>query len=137
MNSTNGVELETEKLDAALMDIWDLASRCLLQKIFLILGETGLAIKEKRALNGDGIDVGIPQRYLTKEVMSTLHTFHPEAEFTDKGMTYVHFEVPVRIKFIQNNYKFFQHPEAVFYAAEDFQIPNPFSNYYRSRFIVR
>ena len=136
-SSTNGVELSPEKLEDALMDMWDLASRALLQHTFIILGDAGLAMKEKRTLTGSGIDVGIPEKYLTKEVLNTFRTFHPEVELTAQGLTYIHFGVPVRIKFIQNNYKFFEHPEAVFYAAEDFQIPNPFNKYYKARYLIR
>ena len=136
-NLMNGVELSSEKLDDAFFDAYDLMSRCLLQSIFLVLGDTGRALDEKRIITGDGVYIGIPKRYLTKEVKSTLRTFHPESEITEQGMTYTHFGVPVNIKFINNNYKFFQHPESVFYAAENFQIPNPFNKYFRARMIVR
>lgn len=137
LNSTNGVELETDKLEEAFFDVFDLMNRCVLQNIFLTLGETGRALDEARALSGNGIDVGIEKRYLTKSIKSTMQMFHPESELTDKGMTYSHFGVPVRIKFINNNYKFFKYPEPVFYATEEFKIPNPFNSYYRARFIVR
>jgi len=134
---TSGAEFSTEKLESAFFDVFDLMQRCLLQDTFLTLGETGLALDEKRPITGDGIDIGIEKRYLTKEVRSTLRTFHPESEITDGGMAYIHFSVPVRIKFINRNYKFFKHPESAFYLADEFRIPNPFRNYYKARFIIQ
>ena len=91
-------------------------------------------------MTGDGIDVGIEKRYLTKEVMSTFKTYRPNAIITERGMTYISqyetCDVPIRIKFIGRKYKFFEHPDTAFYLAGNYKIPNPFDNYYKARFII-
>lgn len=106
-----------------------------------MLGDTGKAMFEKRDLSGSSLEVGIEQRYLTKEVMSTFRTYRPQAEFTESGMTYIsEFEkcdVPISIKFIKQNYKFFQHPDTVFYLAGNYKIPNPFEKYLKARWLIR
>ena len=96
---------------------------------------------EKRELSGDGLEVGIETKYLNKTVMTTLRDWRPQAEFTEGGMTYIsEFEkcdVPIEIKFIKQNYKFFQHPDTVFYLAGNYKIPNPFEKYLKARWLIR
>ena len=122
-------------------DLDDIMERTLLVNSFLILGDTGKAMYEHKDLSGSGLEVGIEQRYLTKEVMSTFRTYRPQAEFTDGGMTYIsEFEkcdVPISIKFIQQNYNFFPHPDTVFYLAGNYKIPNPFEKYLKARWLIR
>ena len=140
--STNGATLDPAVLNKGFIgDLDDIMERTLLVNNFLMLGETGKAMFEKRELSGDGLEVGIEKRYLTKEVMSTLRTYRPQAEFTEEGMTYISAyekcDVPIHIKFIKQKYKFFEHPDTVFYLAGNYKIPNPFEKYLKARWLIK
>ena len=135
------VEFRTDHLEKALLDVDDLMIRSLLQNVYLTLLDTAKAFKDQIGLYGDGIDIGIEKRYLTHEVMSTFKSpiimKHRPSQWTDSGFVYYVGEVPVRVKFINRNYGFFRNPDVKFYLAEEYQIPNPFDNYWKTRFLIQ
>ena len=78
-NGTNGEEYKLKapqysliQLDAALLDAFDLMQRCVLDTTFVVMGEAGKCLYEKRGLDCNGLDFAIEKRYITPEVMSTL-----------------------------------------------------------------
>lgn len=137
INSESTPSFPTEALDKALRDIEDLFDRCVLSPNYILLGETALAIWEKRGLSGTGVDVGLPVRYMTAETVSTLRTALPNVKIEDDGFTYFVDEVPVRVKVIHRKYKFFEHLDGVLYNFGDYQLPNPFALYWKSRYLVQ
>jgi len=111
--------------------------RCLTQSVYLSLGDVGKAIKENVEFNGKELEFGLERRYVTKEVLFTLKSFSlPDTEFTDDGFSYEFGGVPIKVKFIKQNYKFFEHPDKLVYYGGEFQIPNPFDRYYKARWII-
>lgn len=126
-----------EDRDAALRDVDDLMHRCLLQDVYLILGDAALSLKEDRNLVCDGIDVGLEEKYVTPEVINTMRMY-TKAEINDKGFIYETFPgIPVRVKFIKRRYPWFKYPEKKIYRVDEYQIPNPFHKYWKARFLVR
>ena len=45
--------------------------------------------------------------------------------------------VPIVVWIIHKNWKFFKNPDTIFYGIANFQVPNPFKNYWRSRFLIK
>jgi len=129
--------IEHEQLHNALLQVDDLFSRCVLHDIYLVLKNTARAVFDDTDLTGDGIDVGIEKRFLTKEVVSAINTILPGIELEDEGFEYSNEGVPIRVKFIQRPYYFFKNPEQKIYYAEEFQVANPFENYWKSRNLVK
>lgn len=131
---TNGHSFKPDELNRALLDIDDMMGRAMAN--YLVLGETAKNIKEEKQIQGDKIEVGLEERYLTREVKSLFNTYQG-VEMTDKGFSYLFGEVPIEVKFITRRYKFFKNPDSKFYLAGEYRIPNPFENYWKSRFLVR
>lgn len=129
----------TEALEKALRDVEDLMDSCVLSPNYILLGDTALAVWEKRGLSGDGIDVGLPTRYATAETRSTIKTTlaNQGVEVGENGFTYLVDNVPVRVKLIHRKYRFFDHLDGVLYNFGDYQLPNPFELYWKSRFLVQ
>src|SRR3990167_2372577 len=140
-NGSNGPSLtkfpQVEVL-AALYDMDDLMNRCLAHTFYLTLGDIGLSMRDNVDFEGGNLEFGIERRYLTPEVMDTLHNFTaPDTEFTDKGFSYTFGRIPVKVRFIERQYNFFKNPEKVIYGVTEFQIPNPYDNYYKTRWIIQ
>lgn len=141
-NGSNGAtstrKLTQDEALRALYDLEDLMYRCLTQSSFLALGDIGKAIKDNLDFDGSELEFGLEERYVTREVLSTLKTFAPpDAVFTEKGFSYTFGEVPVKVRFIKRKYSFFTNPEKMIYGVGEYQIPNPFEKYYRARWIIQ
>ena len=105
---------------------------------YFLLGKTAEAVKYDKLLEGDGIDVGIRNKSFTQYVYDILKTnFNLLPEDVNKGFEYKVGEVPVRVKVYTRNYHFFKYPDIKIYQYGRFQLPNPFENYWKSRFLVR
>lgn len=129
-------EFSIDELNKALFDFETLMERCLVP--FLLLGQTAWDIESGFQLTGDKVEVGVQTKYLTPEVLSTIKTYkNTQLDKTVKSWTYLVDGVPVRVKLIHRNYKFFKHPEMKFYWGGDYQLPNPMADYWKSRFIVQ
>ena len=124
-------EFTREELDNALIDLDDLMHRTLLQDQYVLLKETAKALYDRVWLYGDGIDIGIEDRFLTKEVMTTFKEyFIPRmGEITDDGFEFKINDIPIRVKFIHKKYDFFKFFDRRVYGPEDYQIPNNFEAY--------
>lgn len=131
-----------EELDVAVMSLFDIMGRLLLDTLFIPLGEFAQSINEGNEMHGDGLDVGIERRYLTPDVLNALKILNsevemPNLEITDKGFSYEAQGVPVRVKFIERKYGFFKNPDVRMYMTEEFRMPNPFDAYWKVRSIVQ
>ena len=124
------------ELENALRNVDDLFARCVLDTKYFLLGDTAKAAKENGFLSGPCIEVGIEDRYLTPEVRSTLKQFG-HVDNPGDNWEYEVAGVPVKVKVIHNKYDFFKHPDIKYWAYDDYQLPNPFDTYYKSRFLIK
>ena len=131
-------------LDVALLNAYDLMQRFLLDTSFLVVGEAGRALYEKRPLEGVGIECVLHAREVTPELYKLLSDRRDNwvqgiiTEMTeDKGFTYLVGQVPVTFTFLTKTYSFFQNPDVRPYGPEWYRIPNPFAEYWKARFDLR
>ena len=135
-SGTNGWQFSHEELLKALYNVEDWMDQLLTP--YFLLGKTAEAVKYDKLLEGDGIDVGIRNKSFTQYVYDILKTnFNLLPEDVNKGFEYKVGEVPVRVKVYTRNYHFFKYPDIKIYQYGRFQLPNPFENYWKSRFLVR
>ena len=136
--SQNGEhKLSLEQLNKAMLDVFDLMQRCLLDQNFIVLGNAAKCVKENRGLDGDKLEFGIEKRYVTTEVLSTLKEWVKGGQFVDNGFEYIFEGVPVKFKFINRKYHFFKNLDSKIYSPEWYKIANPFSNYWKSRYLIQ
>lgn len=132
----NGSRLSDYNIERALFDVEDLMGRALVP--FILLGETAKSVKEEELLSGTAVDVGVRALDLNEFSLRTIKTFTFEGGFnkTDWGYQYTSHGVPVRISVITKKWKFFENPEKVFYGPATYFVPNPFIDYWKTRFLV-
>ena len=125
-SGTNGEQSKTflpTELEVALLASYDLMCRGLIQEQYIAVGETAKCIKENLLLKGDGLDFVIPKKQVTPSVVSMLKEW-ATPEVTEKGFTYQINGVPLRFKFLKNQYDFFRFADIKVYGAEQYKIPN-------------
>lgn len=90
------------------------------------------------------VDLGVKKNSLNefgqstlKTLLETYHDHLTEVQWTPEFIRFKYKDVPVFIRVIKRNYKFFQNPDSVFYRVETFKIPNPFDHYWTARFIIK
>src|SRR3990167_2880955 len=83
----SGAQFSQEQLEATLLDCFDLMGRALLDSLFLVLGDTARCLKEDKLLEGNGIDIGIEDRYVDNALLGIVKEY-TNATVTDKGFTY-------------------------------------------------
>jgi hypothetical protein len=101
-----------------------------------LLGETAVLAKVDADMLVDKIEIGILKKNFGETTQRLFKTFLPDAELGDV----IKFEkdgVPVEIKIISKHYAFFDHPDYVFYWADEYKIPNPFKKYWDTRFLIK
>ena len=145
--SPNGVTLKQfsdPELREALLHVEDIMGRALLELDMVVLKDTAKSMKEGLELYGDGIDIGIDERYIIDNTIGILKVLRdaerliPEGtEFTKDGFEYEYHGVPIRVKFLHRRWPWFQNPSEAFYYTGNYRIPNPFDKYWKARFIVR
>lgn len=122
-------EIPTSQLNLALMDIEDVMERAMCPYILIL--DTGKAVHDHTDLYGDGIDVAIKRTDKTKYAESVFHDYTNELKHdtTDKLITYIWNDVPIRIHVIDEDYPFFKNPQDGFYNFGDYKLPNPWREY--------
>ena len=136
--STSGRNFNNIELMAALYDIDDILGRGLCE--YVLLHETAKSLTEGYELKGDGIYVGILKKNITSSNMNTFKFYLAESKnvsMRDDGFDYQWGDVPVHVKIIKRNYKYFDYPDTKFYSASEYKIPNPFSEYWKARFLIK
>lgn len=122
-------------LNSALEHVQDLLERTTVP--FILLGDVVEGIVKHNSLAGvKKIEIGIEQKYLIPEVLSTIKTLMGDIK-TEKGFGYLFDKIPVEIKIIKRKYAFFKNPDMIIYRLQDYRIPNPVDDYLKARWIVR
>ena len=134
--TVNTKEFSVDELNKALFDFEDLMERCMTP--FFLLGDTGKDIIDGFLLRGSKVEVGFKAGELTEMVLSTIETYKGIKLDKNQGKwTYFVDEVPVEVTIITKKYKFFEFPNTIFYWGGDYKLPNPYDNYYKSRYIIK
>lgn len=136
MSGVKSEPLSVEKLNAALLDAFDLMARGQLDTLFIVLGKAAKDMKEELTLEADGIDIGVEKRYIDKTIKDMLHVY-TGAVIRDDGFEYEFEGVPVRCKFITKEYEFFKFADTAFYGPERYKIPNHFDAYWKMRGMIQ
>lgn len=142
--TTTKVTFSQDELDTALLGapnqgvegVLQLFDRHGLDRNLIMLGHTAEEIKNDQRLSGESVEVGIEQRYLTPEVISTLKVMGGIEDPT-KDFTFNVGKVPVNVKVITRRYKFFENTDPHMYVVEFVRLPNPFDTYWHARGIVQ
>jgi len=125
-----------DELLQALLEFENIMYRCLLQDNFPLLKETALQVAKGYPLTGDHLDVGIPKKYLSKEVQDTLKEYC-KVEDPTKDFTTTVLGVPVNVKIINRKYNYFENTDRVFYHYDNFNVPNPIDSYMKARYLIK
>lgn len=144
-DSTNGklpqkTFIDPLKINATLRDLYDVTEMAMLP--YVLLGDAakqlydGVDGFEKNLLQVDKLEWGMFFRNLTPEIQSLFRTWNFEP-WEDKGFKYESNGVPIYVRVITRDYKFFEMPDMRFYGPDMFKIANPFMKYWKARFIVR
>jgi hypothetical protein len=103
----------------------------------MLLGEVAEKVYKDQSLAGiKKIEVGIQEKYLIPEMISSLKTLAGDIK-TPYGYGYNFDKIPVEIKIIRRHYHFFEHPELVIYRMQDYWLPNSMDTYLKARWIIR
>jgi hypothetical protein len=133
-NLENKNGLSPEKLDQALATAEDLLTRA--QVPFLVLGDTLKGIL-KEELYGEGIELGIRERYLTKDTLGMMKLIRPDLRVEPDSIYFEYEGVPVEILIIRRNYKCLENPDTVFYKVTEYKTPNPLVGYFQARYLIK
>ncbi len=125
----------------AIQDIYDRQEAC--NMFFIILGDLAKTMREQRnTYDGDKIEFGFNHRALTPEIKSLFHTwgFQP----TSYGYLYYFtpptkwdVKIPVEIHVFQKDYSFFSNPDIGFFSVDEYKLPNPFTEYWKVRGLIK
>ena len=135
-----GHSFREDELRNALYDIDDILGRGLCNYVLLMETAKSLVEGEGQNLKGDGIYIGVLKKNITESNMNTFKFYLSESRdpmITDDGFDYTWGGVPVHVKIIKRNYKYFDYPDTRFYMAGEYKIPNPFSEYWKARYLIR
>jgi len=120
-----------ELVDKGLHHVQDLLDRTLIP--FVLLGEVVYRITNNKSLGGiKEIEVGVFQKDLVRERLSSLKTEVGDIT-TDYGFGYKFDRIPIKIKIISRDHKFFDNPDKIFYKSGEYSIPNPIGDYLKVR----
>src|SRR3990167_5697627 len=111
-----------DKLDQALAIAEDLLTRA--QIPFFVLGDT-LKGALNEQLSGDLIELGVRQRYLTRDTLGMLKLVRQDLVFYDDRIEFEYEGVPVQILIIKRDFKCLNNPDTIFYKITEYKIPNP------------
>lgn len=132
--------LNHEDVGFALRDLTDLVEKAMLP--YILLGDAARQMKDGcdgfsgNTLKVDKIEWAMFERNLTPEVKSLFTTWGFEP-WDDKGFKYEIQGVPVFVRVITRNYKFFNLPDMVYYGPDMYKIANPFEKWWKARYIVK
>lgn len=132
--STSGerTSFSSADLENALIQTHDLMCRGLIQYEFIVTDEVAESIKKNLPLKGNGVDIVIPRKYVTKQVMDMFREW-ADKDVNENGLTYKVAHVPVRIKFLKNDYDYFKYADIRVFGAEQYKIPNQWDEYWKNR----
>lgn len=102
---------------------------------YVVLGDAGLAIKEKRQIDTDLIEIGISAGQMTPEVVSLFNQWGYKE--TDKGWETSFEGIKILFRVIKKKYKFLEHVDVEFYDVDEYKLPNPWSAYWKIRQLIQ
>lgn len=138
--SSNGLNFSESELRNALYDVDDILGRGLCDYILLHETAKSLVEGEGRNLKGDGIYIGVLKKNVNESNMNTFKFYLKESKdvsIRDNGFEYTWGDVPINVQIIQRHYKYFDFPDKKFYMAGEYNVPNPFSEYWKARYLIR
>lgn len=137
MNGVTGSQFTNTQLLEALFVAEDLLDQ-LLTPYFLHM-ETAYAVKQNKLLEGNGVDIMIRDKSLTQYVYDILaDQLKLTKEQVKNGFEYkAPNGVPIRVKVYTRNYYFLKYPDQVIYQYGNYQLPNPFDVYWKSRGLIQ
>ena len=90
---------------------------------FFLRGNTLATIKDKEQVDGRKIELGVVERYLTKEVRSFFKGWG--FSFSPRRIKINIREIPVEVKILKRRPKWLEHPDTTWYKVTQFNTPNP------------
>ena len=134
MKKNQQLKKRGDEVNQAIRWIGDMLEWC--QIPFVLLGDTAKQVVDDVALEVEKVEIGVQERHITQDTVRLLKTYQPGIEMGDVIKLDYH-GVPVEIKVIKKKYAFFQHPDLAYYMADEYKVPNPFSKYWKARFLVK
>jgi hypothetical protein len=104
---------------------------------FLLEGAAKQVFDNVPYLSINQIDAGIPERYVQETGTSFLKMVIPTFEMDENTISFEYNGVPIVVWIVHKNWKFFKNTDTVFYGICNFKIPNPFKQYWKSRFLIK
>jgi len=124
-------------VNAAMRDIYDIGEKIQLWPV--ILGEVAKQIHDNPDrffdLKVTSIEWCIPARNNTAEVKSLFNTWGFEPD--ERGYHYSFEGIPIYVRLIKRKYSFFDKPDMGYYKVDEFMLPNPWSDYWKVRNLIR
>lgn len=123
------------EIRAAFRFVYDTLEALMLTNHYTLLGNAAKAVKDEDYTPFALLEVGIQTNRLTPEVRQSLKEW--KYKITDRGWEQTYMNVPIVFKEIKRNYHFFQNPDTKFFDVDEYKLPNPWDNYWKSRFIIQ
>ncbi len=136
--------INPDKLNEVLFFIEDLLDRSQIK--FLVLKDLAKQVKASQHglvpnLDLSCLELGILKRYMTSSgtpmLKGLFNMYHIEPQWNENLIRFEYQGVPVFIRIIHRNYSFFQNPDKAFYRVTQFDVPNPFSDYWGARNLIK
>jgi len=125
-----------EQLIQALYYLEDVMDRAQLP-FFLLEGAAKQVYDDVPYLSLNQIDAGIQEKYVQESGKGLLKIVLPNVYIDQNTISFEYNKIPIVIWIIHKNWKFFKQPDTRFYGIVNLQIPNPFKNYWKSRFLIK
>lgn len=125
-----------EQLISALYYLEDTMERANIP-FFLLEGAARQVHDEVPYLSLNQIDAGIPKRYVQESGKAMIKLVIPSVYIDQNTISFEWDKVPIVLWIIHKEWKFFKNTDTKFYGVANFQVPNPFDKYWRSRFLIK
>lgn len=124
------IKFDHDKCIKALNYAEDLADRCLMP--FFVLGETAYQIVKGdfKPLELSEIHIGIDKAEMTRSTRETMLTLEKGLIWEEDVLRLKYGDVPIRIDLVERDNKYIQNLDHAFYYVSQYQIPNPFDEYW-------
>lgn len=132
MKNSNITKKSSGNLTEALYKVYDLGERTGIP--FVLLNDTARQVYESKPLEreiyaGAKISEFTPQRI--RDLKEILKRDHAEPVIGDKEIKFEYMGAKVHLIFIKNKLEFFKDTNLKFYNVFEFNLPNPFEEYWK------
>jgi len=122
--------IDIAKLDSTLDYCFDMLGRA--QVEFMLFGDTAYSIINNLPPKYQKITLGVMKHDMTEFGRRILTLTTPGIVDTGSKMKFTSPEgVPVEIRIVHKDYRFFDNPDSVLFRADSYKIPNPFDTYWK------